>query len=153
MEAITEQELKSVYARAAIIQGSLVVSVVVYVVVGELLRMVGYPGSSLGHDGSWYQYIRYALLAVSIILLPIAGFIKSTVIAGAVPENMPSKLMTGAVIAGAFCDAIGMFGLVLFLIAANIVDVYIFAVIALVGHAVFFPRYAEWEERVQPRKW
>ncbi len=154
MESMTEQELKSVYTRAVIIQAALVSSVVVYVIVAELLRTVGgYHNFPLAYEGSPYEYIRYALLAVAITFIPLAQFIKSAVIAKAVPENIPAKLVAGSVIAGALCDAMGVFGLVLFLLRGNIVDVYVFAVLALIGHAIFFPIYSRWEELVQPRKW
>ena len=58
------------------------------------------------------------------------------------------QLAQAAVITFALCEAVALFGLVLFLLAGNAMDFYVFMVISLGFFYLFFPKYAQWEQRL-----
>jgi hypothetical protein len=53
---------------------------------------------------------------------------------------------TASIVSLTMCLAIAVYGLVLFLIGGRPMDFYGFALVALLGLAVFFPRQSQWEE-------
>ena len=57
------------------------------------------------------------------------------------------RLLTASIVALAMCEAIAIYGLVLFLLGGRRADFYGFAAFALVGFAVYFPRRSQWEGR------
>ncbi len=58
------------------------------------------------------------------------------------------NLAQAAVITFALCEAVALLGLVLFLLAGNAMDFYIFMVISLGFFYLFFPKYDQWEQRL-----
>ena len=48
----------------------------------------------------------------------------------------------------ALCESVAVLGLVLFLLAGNAMDFYVFMVISLGFFYLFFPKYDQWEERL-----
>ncbi len=129
-------------------------SVVVYVVVAELLRNLPKPwtGILFSTDRPEYNYIGYGLLVLGVPLALLAVKISSAI--NLSPEKLVNPipaLVTHSVIVYAACDMVGIFGLVLFLLAGNITDMYIFAGIAFVFAMIFFPRYSRWKELSQSR--
>ncbi len=57
------------------------------------------------------------------------------------PQYMPP----GAIIIYALCEAVAIYGLVLFLLSGNSTDFFVFMVISLLYFYLFYPKYADWE--------
>jgi hypothetical protein len=55
------------------------------------------------------------------------------------------QLAVSSIITFALCEAVAIYGLVLFFIAGNSADFYIFMMLLLIYFAVYFPRYSQWE--------
>ena len=89
--------------------------------------------------------------------LALAGLGLTRVVQRAVFANQAlpvlGRLTSAAVVALAQCEAIAVYGLVLFLLAGRVRDYYMFAALALVGFALYFPRREAWAEqaRAMPR--
>jgi len=65
------------------------------------------------------------------------------------PSRSVENLSTTAIITLALCEAVAVLGLVLFLLAGQGMDFYIFMVISLGFFYLFFPQYEQWEERIR----
>ncbi len=146
--------LRNAYKTAVVIGIAMMGSVLVYVIVAELLRNLPTPwrGITFSPDDQAYNYIRYGLLALGILIPLVAAKISAAVnlSPGKLANPIPA-LITHAVIVYAACDMVGIFGMVLFLLAGNIIDMYIFAGISLAFSLIFFPRYSRWQELTEAR--
>jgi hypothetical protein len=153
MEAESDK-LRNAYKTAVIIGIAMMGSVLVYVVVAELMRNLPTPwkGIMFSADHAEYHYVRYGLLALGI-LIPLV-VVKISTAVNLSPEKLANPipaLITHSVIVYAACETAGIFGLVLFLLAGNIIDMYIFAGISLAFSLISFPRYRRWKEITESR--
>jgi hypothetical protein len=145
--------LKNAYRKAAIAAISLMCSVLIYVLVAEALHNLVPPwkGIAFTPDHPYYDYVRYGLLALGLVGILLATQISTAVNLSPKKLTDPAPaLITHSVIVSSACDIIGLFGLLLFLMAGNITDIYIFGGLSLGLSVVFFPRYGRWEELAQP---
>ncbi len=60
-------------------------------------------------------------------------------------------LPPGAIIIFALCEAVAVFGLVLFLLDGNATDFFSFMVISLLYFYLFYPKFADWEKSFTPK--
>jgi amino acid transporter len=65
------------------------------------------------------------------------------------PKPKTVKLLVAEVASLSLCEAVAIYGLVLFCLTKNPADFYIFMVLSLIYFACFFPRYAQWEESIR----
>ena len=135
------------------IGGALVVSIVTYAILVEVLRARrgGYAGFAAV---STIDTLRMVFIVLAIADLALSRFIRSRILtppsrgdqpAGNVPPIMP-RLFTASIVSLTMCMAIAVYGLVLFMLSGRPMDFYSFAIVALLGLAVFFPRQSQWEE-------
>jgi hypothetical protein len=153
MEAESDK-LRNAYKTAVIIGIGMMGAVLVYVIVAELLRNLPTPwrGIMFSAEHPEYHYVRYGLLALGI-LIPLV-VVKISTAVNLSPDKLANPvpaLITHSVIVYAACETAGIFGLALFLLAGNIIDVYIFAGISLALFVIFFPRYSRWQEIAEAR--
>ncbi len=95
--------------------------------------------------------IKYAfiLMAVAIFFLfhfkkdNILGFFQKQYVKSPYPAVLP--LFAFTLLVFALCEAIGIYGLVLFILSRNTTDFFIFMAISLLYFYLFYPKYAEWE--------
>jgi hypothetical protein len=154
MEPATENEIKNAHKRTVIIWASMALSVVVYVVVAERVRSILTPDDYfLIYDGSPLVYLRYALLVVSLGHFLLIKVIPAGMLARADSRNVIAKLIAASVISFALCEAMAIYGLLLFLAGGNIVDTYVGAVLSAVGLGMVFPKCSQWEELVEQKRW
>jgi len=62
------------------------------------------------------------------------------------------NLPLAAIITFALCEAVGLLGLVLFLLTGNSLDFYIFMFLSLFYFWLYFPKYQDWEAQVSSPK-
>jgi hypothetical protein len=133
--------------------GALVGAVVVYAILVEVLRARrgGFAGFAPAVP---VDTLRMVLIVLAIADLSLIRFIRSRILA-APPRGgqrsgraapVTQRLLTASIVSLAMCVAIAVYGLVLFLIGGRPMDFYTFAIVALLGLAVFFPRRSQWEE-------
>ena len=87
--------------------------------------------------------LKYIFLAVAA-----AQYGAIQVVQKIVPAKSPANLPQAAIITFALCESVAVLGLVLFLLAGNAMDFYIFMVISLGFFYLFFPKYEQWEQRL-----
>lgn len=146
--------LKTAYKTTVIIGIAMIASVVVYVVMAEILRgnMSQWRGFVFSTKDALYDYLRIAFLALGIFFpIVISSILRSVMLTPEKLANPVSTFVSYSIITFALCESPAIYGLVLFLLAGNIMDMYIFAAISLALLAVFFPRYSRWTELVRAR--
>ena len=89
--------------------------------------------------------LRAIFAAVALASLGIIRVVQRPGLANAALP-LTGRLLTAAVVALALCEAVAIHGFVLFIIGGRAIDYYIFAAVALVGFARFFPRQEAWRE-------
>ena len=155
-------ELKQAHRRAAIIGIVLIVGLflyayVMFIIVREFAPFTGFVVLPI------IDFLRYVLLAMVVVQLLVTRLIQKSILASKAlahamifqrqPFSQPiQKLFNASTFALAMCEAIAIYGLVLFLMAGNTSDYFIFAALSLFGFAVYFPRYRQWEQRVEQQE-
>ena len=137
---------------AQMIGGALVASVVVYAILVEVIRARrgGFAGFAPAVP---IDTLRMVFIVLAIADLALIRFIRSRILTAPAPTSQAGtappviqRLMSASVVSLSMCLAIAVYGLVLFLIGGRPVDFYGFAIVAVLGLAVFFPRQSQWEE-------
>jgi len=140
--------LKSRYLAVNFIGLAMIAAVFVYAGVVELIKWQLAPFKGFATlDPQTVALIKYAFLALAAVQFGIIM---------AVPKILPApsveKLALTAIITFALCESVGVLGLVLFLLAGNSLDFYIFMVISLGFFTLFFPKYDQWEQRMNSQE-
>jgi F0F1-type ATP synthase membrane subunit c/vacuolar-type H+-ATPase subunit K len=137
--------LKARYLAINFIGLAMIASVFVYAGVVELIKwqMVPFAGFAI-LDPQTVAFIKYAFLALAAAQF---GVIKA--VQKILPTPSVEKLSLTAIITFALCEAVAILGLVLFLLAGQGMDFYIFMVISLGFFTLFFPKYDQWEQRIR----
>ena len=150
---IEDNTLKAQYKTTVIIVFSMVMSVVIYIVIAELLRsMFQWKGVAFSTRDALYTYLRIALLVFGLVIpIVVSRILGSSMYTPEKLADPGGTLLIYYITISALCDATALFGFVLFLLAGNIMDMYIFAAISLALFAVFFPKYSRWTELANAR--
>ena len=137
--------LKARYLAINFIGLAMIASVFAYAGVVELLKWKWAPFAGFTTlDPHTVTLIKYAFLALAAAQFGIIKAVQKILPARSV-ENLSMK----AILTFALCESVAVLGLVLFLLAGNSMDFYIFMVISLGFFTLFFPKYDQWEQRVR----
>ena len=144
--------LKARYLAVNFIGLAMIAAVFVYAGVVELIKWQLAPFAGFAKlDPRTVGLLTYGFLALAAAQF---GIIK--VVQKILPTRSADNLTQAAVITFALCEAVAVLGLVLFLLAGNPMDFYIFMLISLGFFYLFFPKYKQWEQRISagspPRK-
>jgi hypothetical protein len=137
--------LKARYLAVNFIGLAMIAAVFVYAGVVELIKWQLAPFAGFARlDSRTAGFLKYAFLALAAAQF---GVIKA--VQKILPTRSADNLSQAAVITFALCETVAVLGLVLFLLAGNALDFYIFMVISLGFFYLFFPKYEQWEERLR----
>jgi hypothetical protein len=137
---VTDRDADRTLAVLKIVWMSLLGSLAVYVVVGRLVA----PGLTLPVDAKTFATLRTVLYALGLVTLGGAGYVRRLLLAQGSPSATPAQKYSGAVTASmAMSESIGVYGLVLFLLGRNDVDLYLPAMVAAAARFYFRPRREE----------
>ena len=144
--------LKARYLAINFIGLAMIAAVFVYAGVVELIKWQWAPFTGFAKlDAPTVSLLKYVFLALAAAQF---GIIK--VVQKILPTRSADNLTQAAVITFALCEAVAVLGLVLFLLAGNALDFYVFMVISFGFFYLFFPKYEQWEQRISaagpPRK-
>ena len=136
--------LKSRYLAVNFIGLAMIASVFVYAGVVELIKWQWAPFTGFAQlNPQTAALLKYIFLAVAA-----AQYVIIKVVQKIVPARSLDHLPQAAVITFALCEAVAVLGLVLFLLAGNSLDFYIFMAISLLWFYLFYPKYENWEKLV-----
>ena len=137
--------LKSRYLAVNFIGLAMIAAVFVYAGVVELIKWQLAPFAGFAKlDPPTVSLLKYAFLALAAAHF---GIIK--IVPKILPIRSVENLSLTAIITFALCESVAVLGLVLFLLAGNSMDFYIFMVISLGFFYLFFPKYEQWEQRLR----
>jgi len=86
--------------------------------------------------------VKYILLIIAIVHYFIIRFFQKFSFKSA------AYLPAASVLTFALCEAVAIYGLVLFLLSGNSTDFFLFMVISLLYFYLFYPKYGDWENLV-----
>jgi F0F1-type ATP synthase membrane subunit c/vacuolar-type H+-ATPase subunit K len=136
-------ELKKRYLAVNFIGLAMIASVFVYAVVVEVLKRTLAPFQGLaGLPADTAQTLKYVFVA-----LALGNFLLIKIIGKALAARGAQYLALSGVITFALCEAVGLLGLVLFLLNGNPMDFYLFMLLSLFYFWLYFPKYRDWEEQ------
>lgn len=112
-----------------------------------------YAGLVLGIDKGYIPYkapqtldagvltkVKYVLLAVSLAHYFVIRFFQKFSL------KSVAYLPAGSILTFALCEAVAVYGLVIFLLTGIATDFYIFMLLALLYFYLFYPKYGDWEK-------
>ena len=154
------EKLGQYYKLAKVIGCGLIGSLLVFAAVIETLKSI--PTESQGLlSPSLIEMLRYLLLGVSVIEFFVIRFIRKMILSSAPRADLSrggdltairvQKLFVASIISMAFCEAVAIYGLVLFIVGRDSFDFYLFTFLSLIFFYVYFPRYPQWEAWVNSR--
>jgi hypothetical protein len=136
--------LKARYLAVNFIGLAMIAAVFVYAGMVELIKWQLAPFAGFARLAPrTVGLLKYVFLALAAAQYGIIMAIRKIL-----PAKSADNLAQAAVITFALCEAVALLGLVLFLLAGNAVDFYIFMAISLGFFYLFFPKYEQWEQRV-----
>ena len=139
-------DLKRTHRVTLLIWGAMAASLFVYALVAELVgaARASLPAPSLG-------VLRWVFVGLAVAQFAVVGLVARRLLEGraalpAGPLRPAQRLQGAAILRFAMCEAVGLYGLVLFFLGGSRRDLYAFVVVALIALAVHVPRRERWEE-------
>jgi F0F1-type ATP synthase membrane subunit c/vacuolar-type H+-ATPase subunit K len=138
--------LKSRYLAVNFIGLAMIAAIFVYAGVVAIIKWQWAPFHGFAklpvQTESLLRYIFLALAGVQYLVIKAVPKI--------VRAQSPENLAQAAIITFALCESVALLGLVLFLLCGNPLNFYIFMVISLGFFYLFYPKYEEWEQIMEP---
>ena len=157
MKGDAMEKLGQYHRMATVICYGMIGTLLVFAAMVETLKATnyGWPGNVFSY--SVLELLRYVFLGVAILEFFVIKVMRRAILSwGGRISGLPNRgdplstkvqrLFTAAIVTFAFCESVGIYGLVLFLIGGSSFDFYLFLFLSLVFFALYFPRYSQWEE-------
>jgi len=125
----------------------MLVSLGLYAFIANVIQKIREPFAGFA-PGAPHDLVRWIFVALALAGLGLVRVVQRPILAN-VALPLPNRLTTASIVALAQCEAIAIYGLVLFLLAGRASDYYLFAAVALVGFALYFPRREAWEQQAR----
>lgn len=140
-----DTQLKMRYFTANLIGLAMIGSVFLYAGVVEVLKRTMAPFSGFAALApAQVQTLKYLFVALGLAIFFLIKFLQKILKAHSVEQ-----LFQAAVVTFALSESVGVLGLVLFLLAGNPVDFYLFMFLSLFYFWFFYPKYQDWEAKFQ----
>jgi hypothetical protein len=137
---VDDAQLKLRYLKINFVGLGLIGSVLMYAAVVEVLKRVLAPFTGLaGLTPDQTQMVKYLLVA-----LALGDFFLIKALPRILGARTVEQLAAAAIVTFALCEAVGLFGLILFLMGGNAMDFYTFMFLSLFYFWFFFPKYQDW---------
>lgn len=131
-----QQQFKTTnYIGLAMIASVFIYAIIVLGIDKGYLPYKAQPGTNIGT----FTTIKYILLVLAILQYFIIKFFQKFSLKSA------AYLPPGAIITFALCEAVSIYGLVVFFLTGNTNDFFIFMAISLLYFYLFYPKYGDWE--------
>lgn len=137
----SDTTLKQRYLVANFIGLAMVASVFLYAVVVEVMQRLLAPFAGLGVlTPDQARFLKYVLA-----VLALGHFFLIKLCQKLLSGPSLKHLFQTAILTFALCEAVAIYGLVLFLLTGQVFDFYLFFALSLSYFYLFYPRYATWE--------
>jgi F0F1-type ATP synthase membrane subunit c/vacuolar-type H+-ATPase subunit K len=144
---VDDQQLKMRYLTVNFIGLALIGSVFIYAVAVEVLKraLAPFPGFA-ALTPAQVQMLKYFFVALAIADFFLIRFMQKIL-----GSRSVQHLFGAAIGTFALSESVAVFGLVLFLLAGNAMDFYLFMFLSLFYFWFFFPKYQDWENQLGAR--
>lgn len=149
------EDLKKAFFSAKIRSIVLLGSIILYAVVVELAKVYGSPSMipALG-DKDLLRIVKYFLIMwtiVDVIVVRLRKYLLSKLESRGryTRQDFIKYMVVSQLIVDSICCSVAVKGMVLFFLGGRSTDFYPFIVVSLILMMVHFPRYIEWEERIE----
>ena len=132
---------------AQVIGAQFILSLGIYAFVIDQIQRTRAPFAGFV-PGAPRDLLRWIFLALALAGLWLARVMQRSILANPATP-LVGRLSSAAIVALALCEAIAIYGVVLFLLSGRVSDYYLFAALALVGFGIYFPRREAWQERAR----
>src|SRR5882724_271797 len=130
----------------------LVLTLASYAHVVEMIRTQQAPFTGFV-PGVPLHLLRPGLVVLAVLGLVAGKIVRSSILTDRTTATAPSsgmtplvpRLLTASIVTLALCEAIAIYGFLLFMIGGQRADFYGFAAFALLAFTVYFPRRSLWE--------
>lgn len=144
---LTGQELEKGMSMLKMIWGALVMSLLAYIIVAPLILET----SQIDLSAEAYSTLRMTMYGVAFLTLAAAWFVRRSILAAQrVPRPTKSRqhpaiqrYTTAMIIALGMSEAIGIYGLILFLLGKNQVDLYLLTALSAAAMTLYYPKKEE----------
>jgi hypothetical protein len=143
---LTGQELEKGISMLKMIWGALVVSLLMYIFIAPMMMET----SKINFPPETYDTLRKALYGVAFLTLAVTWFVRRLLLAASAPKQTKSRqhpaiqrYTTAMIIALAMSEGIGIYGLILFLVGKNQLDLYLLTALSAAAMTLYFPRREE----------
>lgn len=155
MEVKDNPRLLQSYRTVALLGGAVGVSVVIYAALTEFWLWSQPTFRGYVHPAA-LRYVRPLIITAAAALLLLAGWVRgrllgiggsleSMVAQAMLPQQRSLAMMRAAIIGFAMCEGAALLGLLLFLCSGRRWDFYVVAAMSLIGLALRFPSYRQWQ--------
>lgn len=142
-------DLAQHYRVTRTIGAAMIASLLVYAIVVQLIRITFAPFEGFARFPQW-EVLRYAFVGLAVAAAALIQVLRRRLLAARPAGMVPGlALQTASIVTFALCEAVGVFGFVLFLVGGSVVDFYFFLVLSLVLFGIYFPRYDQWAQRAR----
>ncbi len=149
-----QDDLKRAYNISLFVGIGIIASLFIYVIVVFLLKSQPAPTWRLPEiqDIRMLRYIFYALSVGTVIILRIlrGAFLRKS--PSDTRRTLIGQLQRTAIITMAMSEGPALFGLVLFILGGSERDFYVLLFVSLVLVFMYFPRFKNWEDWIEPRR-
>lgn len=154
-------ELKKRYRMTMIIGIAMIMSLFIYAVMVEIIKMHFSPFKRIDQFPG-LEILRYIFFGVALIGFYLIRWIRQFILykkiaiekttdQSVILSSKIQRLIRTTIITYALCEWIAIFGLILFFITGSSLDFYFFAALSLIFYAIYFQKYRQWEEYVSFR--
>jgi hypothetical protein len=141
------EELKKLYKTNIIIGGAVIVSMAIYGVIVEVIKVKAKPFHGLVRVSN-LQTLRLSFYGLAILMILVLRFLQPLLYKHPATDDHKKLLMrlnTAALVTYFIAQTPAILGLVLFLLCGLSRDFYIFLFISLLIELMYFPRTRHWE--------
>lgn len=139
-----DSHIKLRYFTANLIGLAMIASVFMYAGVVVVLPRILAPFSGFtALSPAQVQTLKYLFVALALGIFFLIKFLQRILGARSVEQ-----LFQAAIVTFALSESVGVLGLVLFLLAGNHVDFYLFMFLSLFYFWFFYPKYNDWEAQL-----
>jgi F0F1-type ATP synthase membrane subunit c/vacuolar-type H+-ATPase subunit K len=141
------EELRRGYRLATIIGIAMISCLLIYAFIVEFIKVN--VNININLPSSMVDLLRYLFFGIAIVEFFLIRFLRSHMISGPPSAAKIQKLLSMTIFTYALCESVAIYGLILFLIGGRRFDFYSLMILSLIFFAIYFPRYAQWEESLQ----
>lgn len=143
-------DLRKGYITSIVLGILMIIHLLIYILIVELIKINFSPFKGFS-DFPEVELLKYVLLGVTAADFGLLFFLRKIIVkklqeGNLKKEEIVNRLLLLSIIIYALCEVIAIYGHILFLVAGNSQNFYIFLALCVICLGIFFPRYGQWKK-------